>query len=316
MTEPEATKKQFTVNMKLTMDPYSAYLTLYDKTRQVDLFKFSKQILSNSTLDTGLLPPVTRYISPTGNAIVIERPPSMVTCSFSDSVSGGGGAKSYNISIPWTLYYITACLSKDAWYIDKVGMFWEAGSLNSKDDKLISAPFPNLYVNTSFNKKNRPGVPSFCLSKHFRAKEYKNISELAIDALNMVWQSDFNGDIIDAMYNIKYIFPAMLTENLTPKTIGRLLSEVSIDELTKKVENAFTNNNDLQTITFGDLVDALQDFNLEHYPRKTASRSLMQVFEACSPVNVDLPGNAEILEAVVAPTFEVAVEPTFLDEVT
>lgn len=139
-----------------------------------------------------LLPPAIRWISSDHRLVVFERPPMKQRIEYvgtkKESVTPSriATAKVYEVPIPWSVYLI---VMNDEYLPVKIKVFARNSSLVSLEDTLGLMPLPNFYINSALCPPTfgvYEGNPT-CLADGL------NI------AYNMVWNSGWNYDLLDAI---------------------------------------------------------------------------------------------------------------------
>lgn len=94
----------------------------------------------NTNSDSGVLPPVVRYLSPNFKAFLLERPPDrkIITVATSD-----GDKHTFDLPIPWTVYLIRFT-TPELTSIKSLTVFGRNTQIYSEVAGLYSLPLPNL----------------------------------------------------------------------------------------------------------------------------------------------------------------------------
>lgn len=161
------------------------------ETVSVDEKKLVDALADTVYPDIGILPPVVRWISPTGKYVLFERPPTMQTIRFHaakvNEINSAVREHTFQLPMPWTLYAVE--LGEDHYPTD-ISVYALAHSLEAEKDFLGILPLPNHY---------RSG--SLCMPSRDYNETCKDIGEGINAAYRIAWMSGFNHDI---NYNVKH----------------------------------------------------------------------------------------------------------------
>jgi hypothetical protein len=184
------------------------------KSSDIDLISNSfHSVLSHSSIDTGLLPPGVRYISP--GFVVFERPPSMHLIQYIDNsldqISSEGEEyydeeneqfieevelepiSTYYIPVPWQLYIASYSTTPGSQYfLTSVKMFFMNTPLIGDHVQLYSPYIPNFYANGYLCN---PRIDSFDDINRYQ----KNISGVIESAYDWIWNTGFNADLYECI---------------------------------------------------------------------------------------------------------------------
>lgn len=157
---------------------------------EVNALSLTKTLAAPSNSATGILPPAIRWISGRGDMFAFERPPRIQKLSYHpvvrDAVQDGMAEYTFEIPIPWTVYLVTlSALTTPV----EVRVFARNAPLDSMQDKLYLLPIPNIYYNAVLCP------PIF---EKYEAQE-PSIAAATQAAYNLVWNSGFNFDLVDAV---------------------------------------------------------------------------------------------------------------------
>lgn len=147
----------------------------------------ASQYYCNGVIETGILPPVVRYVSNDNLSCLIERPPHRATIEYKDgpSYDKKSEVKLYNIAMPWTVFGVT--LSKKL-MIYSVFIWYRNDQIWSPADKLYSPVLPNVYP--------EGGI---CISESNSGAIYKtrhkDLASAVSLAISTFWGSTFNRDL-------------------------------------------------------------------------------------------------------------------------
>lgn len=170
----------------------------------------SAKMVSNLQLgaQTGLLPPVVRWVSPNGRAVLLERPPQVQVMQYygvkQSQLNRASEVQTYELPLPWILYGFAF----DQRYRPAlVRMYAMKGPIEGMDTPLFSLPLTNLH---------RSG--EFCLPVqtdwHADTSPW-TMAQGIVAGFNQVWSTGFNTDIteqITVAYQQRQ--PAELFENI------------------------------------------------------------------------------------------------------
>lgn len=148
-------------------------------------------LLARTNVSSGLLPPAVRYISSDHKTVAFERPPMHVVVEYApypkDTAYNDAAVHyTFNIAVPWSVYVI--CFD-DFFLPINTFMFFRNKPLTSLDDPVGLAPLLNFYYTS---KLCPPLQPNF-------SNENPSIANGINEAYNLVWNSGFNLDLVDAM---------------------------------------------------------------------------------------------------------------------
>lgn len=173
------------------------------------------KIFFSSAIDSGLLPPGVRHISP--GFVVFERPPTMqlvqyINNSVSEISSYENGEcncedsdhedctpieinplSTYYIPVPWQLYFAFYSTSPGSeYYLTSVKMFFMNSPYNSNDVRLYSPYIPNFFTDGTLCN---PMLESYEDIDRYP----KNISGVVESAYDWVWNTGFNADLYECI---------------------------------------------------------------------------------------------------------------------
>lgn len=153
-----------------------------------------------ANIETGILPPVVKYLSPSGRNIILERPPQVVTLNYhgvlKDKIDKETTLQQFDIALPWTIYGITL---NDNYQPLDVYVYATPKPIGSTHALLYLLPITNYELDGKF-----------CAPLNF-ADEAKTIGEAINLAYSAVWSSSFNLDITEV---IEECFDAWKPENI------------------------------------------------------------------------------------------------------
>lgn len=183
--------------------------------------------------DTGVLPPVVRWVSPQRRYAILERPPQTIDVNYygvrANKISSAK-LQEKTISLPWTTY----CIGFDAYMrpIDTY-VFATNGPITSEYTQLFVLPLTNIYANGRFC------LPSLAPEMYDIDKPL-TMGEGINMAYGQVWMSNFNTDIIETVMNSysvqkpAVLFPEDPEADYTRVSPTRLLtrwSKLSLEEV-------------------------------------------------------------------------------------
>jgi len=155
-----------------------------------DIAKYLSAVFRPASAPIGLLPPAVRWLSADRKICIFERPPVMqnveIIARKRDNISHGNQKYMYKIPIPWTVYM---CFFNADYEPVKLKVYVRNEPLSSMDDFLYLIPMHNFYYDSS-------------LCNPIWNDFYDGQSTLAMGidrAYNMVWNSGFNYDLVDAI---------------------------------------------------------------------------------------------------------------------
>lgn len=155
-----------------------------------DISKYLTAIFRPSSAPVGLLPPAVRWISSDRKMVLFERPPVMqnleIIARKRDGIVQGNTKYMYKIPMPWTVYL---CFFNADFEPVKIKVYVRNSPLSSVSDELYLIPVHNFYFDSS-------------LCNPIWNDFYDGQSTLAMGverAYNMVWNSGFNYDLVDAI---------------------------------------------------------------------------------------------------------------------
>lgn len=200
------------------------------KARTTKDAEYLKTLHADRFVDTGILPPVVRWMSKSRRIVLFERPPCIMRVGYSHAklydINEQTKENVFEIPIPWQLYAIE--LGQD-YYPVHVAVYAMQHSLKSWQDKLGLMPLPNLY---------KSGF--VCMPQRDFAKDdvATNVAEGIAIAHRLVWQSGFNTDLIDAMQYCKsYLVPKLIFEGfenqVTAKKVYAQWEKLSLAQVAK-----------------------------------------------------------------------------------
>lgn len=190
---------------------YSEYA--FDNLTQIE--NNLNNILFSSTIESDLLPPGVRHISP--GFVVFERPPSMQLVQYINNsveqISSDGDEiwneddesydiveiepiSTYYIPVPWQLYFAFYSMTPGSqYYVTSVKMFFMNSPLNSHHNQLFMPYIPNFFTNGSLCNP--------MLDTYEEIDRYpKNISGIVQSAYDWVWNTGFNADLYECVSQI------------------------------------------------------------------------------------------------------------------
>jgi hypothetical protein len=151
--------------------------------------KMAAQYFNSTKRDSGILPPVVRYVSPDFKGFLLERPPFEALLKIRFNVKGSSDIlEEFMIHIPWTVLYVKFS-DPELVGLEEFRIYFRNTPIYSEDDGLFVAPLPNLW---SEGKVCDANVFEKSL-KHLPSKEPSAIINCI---LNMFWDSEFNMDLI------------------------------------------------------------------------------------------------------------------------
>lgn len=143
------------------------------------------------SIPTGLLPPVVRYMHPSRQIVVFDRPPTQVTINFFGKKLGEYNPENgkirkqeYDVWLPWTVYIIYL----NQGVISEIYLYAIDGPFDSMKKKLRLLPIPNYYPDGRF-----------CQPEELQP--FKSVADAVSKAYQIVWNSNFNLDTIEALYH-------------------------------------------------------------------------------------------------------------------
>lgn len=167
----------------------------------VDALKSTESLLNNLPyIETGLLPPGVRYNLP--GLVIFERPPdtklmqiifqTMDNIDYDDD--DAGRIYTYQIPVPWQLYIATYSNTGPSKYrILNLYMYYTNGPLTSLDNEVYLPAIPNIFTNGAI-------CPPRYSSSDDINRYPQNVSGVIAAAYDWVWNSGFNVDLVDSLY--------------------------------------------------------------------------------------------------------------------
>ena len=150
------------------------------------------KIATVRTRKLGVLPPVVRYVSPTGRFILLERPPQVMTFKYygreRDNIDGAQ-LQEYDLPLPWTQYAIGLDRLNRPYF---TYVFCTPRAIQTLSDILYVLPLPNCEANAKFCTP----YPEWG-----DEEEAWTVSEGINTAYANIWNSNFNTDIISNVLN-------------------------------------------------------------------------------------------------------------------
>lgn len=148
----------------------------------------AKRFFESTAIDSGLLPPVVRWISSDFKRFIVERPPFeasirvKIGCASNDEAEW----RSYKIPIPWTVYCIR--LDPKSNSLVELYVFSRPEQIFTEADELFSLPVPNTY-----------GHGEVCVGHSMDSDKMTGWSteQTLNHVINNFWSSEFNIDLSD-----------------------------------------------------------------------------------------------------------------------
>lgn len=183
--------------------------------------------------DSGVLPPVVRWVSPQRKYAILERPPQTLDVHYYGVKAGlvsKAKLQEHTIALPWTVY----CVGFDAYMRpSETYVFASTGPIKDINHQLFVLPLTNTYANGRFCLPNLPEA-TLAMDKPWSMGEGLNAS------FGQVWMSNFNTDITDTCINSHRnrrpaIFypddPKINYAKIKPANILKRWSQLSIEEV-------------------------------------------------------------------------------------
>lgn len=156
-------------------------------TESIDKTQAAEQIGLLNKRSTGVLPPVVRYLSPTGHHVMLERPPQVVTYRYYGKPKGdideNTTLQEMDIALPWTLYAIGLDNNFNP-YMTYVYALQQ--SIRYMDDPVGLLPLTNCELDGKFCTPSSGEAP----------KKAESIADGVNIAYQNIWSSNFNTDIV------------------------------------------------------------------------------------------------------------------------
>lgn len=183
--------------------------------------------------DNAILPPVTRWVSASGRHVILERPPMIATIRYFGKKLGDIDETTveqvYDLPIPWMVYGISL---NDKGQPYDVRAYASERPIRGANDRLYLLPLPNYY------RDGRFCLPNMDLSQEFTISEGINY------AYNLVWGSNFNMDVTEALQRAwqnrapGYLFdesrvPIKQGSRVSGANLYKRWAECSLDDLAK-----------------------------------------------------------------------------------
>lgn len=134
-------------------------------------------------MSTGILPPVTRYLSPARNILIFDRPPHPVTIKYYgkklNKIDADTTMYEFDVYLPWTLYavYLSGNTISNVYLYGLDGPFRQGIYL-----RLL--PIPNYYLDGRF-----------CIPD--QTYHFTSVADAMSTAYNIIWDSNFNIDVTE-----------------------------------------------------------------------------------------------------------------------
>lgn len=181
-------------------------------------------------IETGILPPIVKYLSPSGRNIILERPPQVITLNYygviKDKINKETTLQQFDIPLPWTVYGITL---DDNYQPLDIYVYAARRPIQGLSDKLFVLPITNCELSGKF-----------CAPLD-TARKVSSIGEAINMAYSAVWSSNFNLDITENLeegfnnWMPKLIFNGRgnrkSMENLKISNFYKRWEEFTIDEI-------------------------------------------------------------------------------------
>jgi hypothetical protein len=149
---------------------------------------FFDRLFKANEPNIGLLPPAVRWVSKDRKAVVFERPPSQYFIEVAwerKELAHSAPKKVFELPIPWTVYLAYF----DAGYNPvKVFCYTRPGPITALQDEVFLLPMFNIYMDSHLCN---PVVGTF-------EDHPETLSWGVQEVFNMVWNSGFNLDLMDA----------------------------------------------------------------------------------------------------------------------
>lgn len=196
------------------------------RTPAVPEHKFTEALLQRALPETGLLPPVVRWMSPTRRWIMLERPPTMQTIKFHagkpyDIDEGKIREHIIQLPIPWTLHLMM--LGSD-YYPEMIAVYGLYGPLSSTKNKVFSLPLVNHYTTSAL-----------CMPPRQDAN-LRSVADGIALGYSIAWHAGFNHDLnesikLAAQYRRPSPIFADMTGRITALKAYRKWSKFSLEEV-------------------------------------------------------------------------------------
>lgn len=183
-------------------------------------------------IETGILPPVIRYVSPSFRNIILERPPQVITLNYygvlRNNVEEATLLQKFDIPLPWTIYAVS--LTDEYQPLD-IYVYAAKRSIRSASDRLYLLPITNCELDGKF-----------CIPP-ISEEIYNTLGESINHAYSSVWSSNFNLDItenVEAAFDSRTPMPifegkgdrkVMDTSKLKVANFYKRWEEFTIDEV-------------------------------------------------------------------------------------
>lgn len=213
------------VDVGLDFKGNGSYTTIASNVPEDKIKEFYRQQLLNST--PIIFPPAIRYVSPRGNMVVWERPPTYQSIHYTnqkqDKISIDSPAKyQFRIPIPWQVYIV---YFSPQYTIADVWMFFRTEPLANNDLALYYAPINNFYSDGRL-----------CQAVYNEIPVANNLFQLLDNVYTMIWNSGFNNDLHDLVNHHSPIWQyASLPDSVPASHYYEAWSRLSLSDVVEKV---------------------------------------------------------------------------------
>lgn len=150
----------------------------------------AKKFYGHGEIELGILPPVVRYLSDDFLHVIIERPPTVQTIAFKNTIKGKTGkVEMIEVPIPWQVYNISVTKSGDHFQLRRFEIFFRTSQIWTVEDELHPVYLPNVYV----------WGGKVCTSDEMRGMVTKcdNLADIINTLVEGFWSAEFNLDLYE-----------------------------------------------------------------------------------------------------------------------
>ena len=174
---------------QFTLDSDTGEVCIAGQYSNEGLDTFIRKIQGPSSSAVGILPPVTRYVSPDFSFLVIERPPFIAEVTYSNvtkKMTNPENSERYSLPIPWTEWFVSldkAMLSQGICSPYSVYVYVRPTPMSANDTKVWHFQFPNMDGNTP------------CWGNNDITGHYKDFTSCFNTILTTFWDGRLNFDL-------------------------------------------------------------------------------------------------------------------------
>jgi len=209
---------------------------------------------SSNCPPSGRISPGLLYCS--SNLLIFEKPPCIKkiewTPNMLNDISDESNYKSYEIPIPWQVYFVHFTKSEENHIVNKVKFYFSNTAIYSQDQPLYLPPLTNVYTNADL-------CPPHYSDYSDLIRNTETVSGIMQNAYNQVWNSGMN---LDLTASINKLFKDCSLEGICTSSSGRLIIRQKSKYLSNTVARHFNEVHPLFALdpysyyVSSDLVDA------------------------------------------------------------